>query len=74
VGPGFGAYPALRDRLAAYLSECDPALEPGAATIGVLGLRSLAAGEACDARDAAPLYVRHRVALTSAERESGMAL
>jgi tRNA threonylcarbamoyladenosine biosynthesis protein TsaB len=74
VGPGFDAYPALRERLAARLSGCDPTLEPSAAVVGSLGLRGLAAGEACDARDAAPIYVRHRVALTVAERTAGMTL
>ncbi len=39
------------------------------ATIATLALPRLAAGEATDAAHALPLYVRHRVALTTAERK-----
>jgi len=42
--------------------------------IGALALPRFAAGEGVPARDAAPLYVRQRVALTSAERAAGTKL
>ena len=35
---------------------------------------SAVTGEGVPAREAAPLYVRHRVALTTAERAAGMRL
>ena len=44
---------------------------PTASAIGALALRRFAAGEGVAARDAAPLYVRQRVALTTAERAAG---
>ena len=74
VGPGFAAYPALRTRLAGALATCDPTLMPSATAIGRLALPRLAAGEGVAAADAAPLYVRHRVALTTAERAAGSTL
>jgi len=74
VGNGFAAYPALRERLAAVLASCDEGTLPSAIAIGALALPRLAAGDGIPARDAAPLYVRHRVALTSAERALGARL
>jgi tRNA threonylcarbamoyladenosine biosynthesis protein TsaB len=74
AGGGFSAYPELRARLGDTLAACDATLAPGAGAIGALALPRLAAGEAVAARDASPLYVRHRVALTTAERASGMTL
>lgn len=71
VGNGFAAYPALRERLAGILAACDEDILPTAIAIGSLALPRLAAGEGVDAREAAPQYVRHRVALTSAERALG---
>jgi len=71
AGNGFAAYPALGKRLAA---EFDASVLPGAVAIGRLALRRFTAGEGVAARDAAPLYVRHRVALTSAERDAGARL
>lgn len=74
VGNGFAVYPALRARLAGALASCDADIPPAAVAIGVLALPRFAAGEGVPAREAAPLYVRHRVALTSAERAAGMRL
>lgn len=74
AGGGFAAYPALRLRLAVALVDCDSAIAPSASAIGALALPKFAAGEGVRARDAAPLYVRHRVALTTAERAGGAAL
>jgi len=74
AGGAFAAYPALRLRLAAALADCDAGVTPTASAIGVLALPRFAAGEGVPARDAAPLYVRHRVALTTAERAAGSTL
>ena len=71
---GFAAYPALRTRLAAALAAFDPSTMPSATAIGRLALPRLAAGEGVAAGAAAPLYVRHRVALTTAERAAGLTL
>lgn len=71
AGNGFAVYPALRERLAGSLSSSDERALPTAAAIGTLALPRFAAGEAVAARDAAPLYVRHRVALTAEERAAG---
>jgi tRNA threonylcarbamoyladenosine biosynthesis protein TsaB len=74
AGGGFGIYPALRDRFARALIRCDVAVVPTASAIGALALPGFAAGAGVAARDAAPLYVRHRVALTTAERAAGSIL
>jgi tRNA threonylcarbamoyladenosine biosynthesis protein TsaB len=73
VGSGFAAYPALRERCLPVLASCEPTLFPTATAIGTLALPRLAAGEGVAARDAAPIYLRHKVALTSAERTVGRA-
>jgi tRNA threonylcarbamoyladenosine biosynthesis protein TsaB len=74
AGNGFAAYPELRTHLGGALAACDATLAPGAGAIGALALPRFAAGEAVAARDASPLYVRHRVALTTAERASSTTL
>ena len=71
AGNAFAAYPVLRERLA---GEFDASILPGAVAVGKLALPRFAAGEGVAARDAAPLYVRHRVALTTAERDAGARL
>jgi tRNA threonylcarbamoyladenosine biosynthesis protein TsaB len=72
AGNGFTAYPALASRLG--LSEVDVSVRPTAQAIGELALPRLAAGEGVPAADALPVYVRHRVALTTAERDAGIRL
>jgi tRNA threonylcarbamoyladenosine biosynthesis protein TsaB len=72
AGSGFAAYPSLRERYGEALSECDGTIVPSASAVGKLALPLFAAGEGVPARDAAPLYVRHRVALTIAERAAGL--
>jgi tRNA threonylcarbamoyladenosine biosynthesis protein TsaB len=72
AGDGFAAYPALAT--ADGLAACDAALVPDARAIAELALPRIAAGEAVDAAHALPVYVRHRVALTTAEREAGVRL
>ncbi|HKW80766.1 MAG TPA: tRNA (adenosine(37)-N6)-threonylcarbamoyltransferase complex dimerization subunit type 1 TsaB [Casimicrobiaceae bacterium] len=71
VGSGFGAYPALGERCAGLLLSCDARISPAATAIGVLALPRLIAGEGVAPRDAAPCYVRHKVAMTSDERALG---
>ena len=72
AGDGFLAYPELASGL--RLSASDATLVPDARDIAALALPRLAAGEAVDAAHALPLYVRHRVALTTAERQAGQRL
>jgi tRNA threonylcarbamoyladenosine biosynthesis protein TsaB len=74
VGGGFGAYPDLSARLGSSLAARHDDLAPSAAAIGTLALPRFAANEGVAPRDAAPLYVRQRVALTAAERAAGIRL
>jgi tRNA threonylcarbamoyladenosine biosynthesis protein TsaB len=68
-GDGFAAYPELVARL--ELASVDAAAVPSARAIGQIALPRFAAGEGVPADRAEPVYVRHRVALTSAERAAG---
>jgi tRNA threonylcarbamoyladenosine biosynthesis protein TsaB len=72
AGEGLHAYPGLATSL--RLSGHDPTIAPSAQAIVELALPRLAAGEGVDAAHALPLYVRHRVALTSDERAAGVRL
>ena len=72
AGDGFAAYPDLAERL--KLAGVDSNAVPSARAIGELALRRFAAGEAVSAPEARPFYVRHRVALTTAERDAGLRL
>ena len=72
AGNGFSAYPTLAARLA--LAEVDASVRPTAQAIGELALPRFLAGEGVPAADALPVYVRHRVALTTAERDAGVRL
>lgn len=67
-GNGLAAYPALHERLAPYVSAWQLDLMPSAETIARLAEPRLARGERVDPADAAPLYVRDKVARTVAER------
>jgi len=64
-GDGFTAYP---DRLGANVSRIVADLWPTAAAVARLAAPRLARGEGVDAGLATPLYVRDKVALTTAER------
>lgn len=64
-GDGLAAYP---DLLARQLSRAMPELWPTAVAVAHLAAPRLARGEGGDAALAAPLYVRDKVALTTAER------
>ena len=69
AGGGFAAYPDLASSIA--LREVDASVEPTAQSIIELAVVRLRAGEGVAPDDALPLYVRHRVALTSAQRAAG---
>jgi tRNA threonylcarbamoyladenosine biosynthesis protein TsaB len=72
AGPGFAAYPDLAVRLG--LSRVNALALPTATAIATLALPRFAAGGGVPAGEALPLYVRHRVALTTAERAAGAVL
>ena len=72
AGNGFRAYPELATTLA--LDGHDADARPSARDVAALALPRFAAGEGVAADEALPLYVRHRVALTSAERAAGARL
>jgi len=72
AGDGFAAYPDLASRLT--LAGLDAGAIPRARAIAALAMHEVAAGRAVPASEALPLYVRHRVALTTAEREAGARL
>src|SRR4029453_1086262 len=69
VGGGFAAYPSLQMRLALECVDADAV--PDARAVGELALPPFAPGDGAAAAHALPLYVRHRVALTTAERAAG---
>jgi tRNA threonylcarbamoyladenosine biosynthesis protein TsaB len=71
VGSGFAAHgAALASRYQGRLLAHQPDLHPSAREIAVLGARRYALGLAVPPEEAAPLYLRDRVALTVDERES----
>jgi tRNA threonylcarbamoyladenosine biosynthesis protein TsaB len=72
AGNAFVAYSALASQLA--LTEVDGDARPTGQAVGELALPRLRAGEGVAAAEALPMYVRHRVALTTAEREAGLRL
>ena len=71
-GNGFAAYPDLVRELSLAAVAADA--RPTAQSIGELALPRLLAGEGVAAADAAPMYVRHRVALTAVEQAQGVRL
>jgi len=72
AGSGLAAYPDLAATLAH--SGVDAALHPDAEAVGALALPVLLAGGGVAAALALPIYVRDRVALTTAERAAGARL
>jgi tRNA threonylcarbamoyladenosine biosynthesis protein TsaB len=72
AGNGYAAYPNLASRL--RLVEVAADAQPTAQSVGELALPSLAAGKGVAAAAAAPIYVRHRVALTAVEQAQGARL
>ncbi len=68
-GSGFAVYgDALRQRYGAALVAVDAAVHPQARDIARLAAPLLAAGRGTAAEDAAPLYIRDKVALKTVER------
>lgn len=67
-GNALTAYPQARERLAGCVAEWKPTLLPSAGAVARLAAPRLARGERGDPADAAPLYVRDKVAKTIAER------
>jgi tRNA threonylcarbamoyladenosine biosynthesis protein TsaB len=72
AGDAFVAYPALAQRLG--LSAYDGAIIPDAQSAAECAWPRVLAHAGVRAHEAQPLYVRHRVALTSAERAAGVLL
>jgi tRNA threonylcarbamoyladenosine biosynthesis protein TsaB len=69
VGEGLLRYPGLGARL--RMEASDPLLAPTARAVGELAIPILEGGGGVAPDDALPLYVRHRVALTTRERAAG---
>jgi tRNA threonylcarbamoyladenosine biosynthesis protein TsaB len=63
-GSGFAAFPGL---LQNKMTAMKPEIHPTAVAVARLAAPRLAAGEGVDAAQAAPLYVRDKVALTTRE-------
>ncbi len=72
AGSGFAACPELASGLT--LAGVDATLRPDAQAVGTLALPVLREGRGVAAALALPIYVRDRVALTSAERAAGARL
>lgn len=69
AGSAFRAYPdILVPRLSACCTRFDADVGPSAEFVARLAARRFARGDFCDPAIAAPLYVRDKVALTTAER------
>ena len=72
AGDGFSSYPDLASRLG--LGNVDAQAKPSARAIATLAMTDVSAGRTVAAGEALPHYVRHLVALTTAEREAGARL
>ena len=71
-GSGFAVYRSeLMARYAGRVERVIEGLAPHAREIAVLAARRFARGDTVDAADAAPLYVRNKVALRVDERQAG---
>ena len=67
-GNGLASYPALRERLAPVAETWKPEIMPSAEAVVRLAAPRMEGGESIDPADAAPLYVRNKVAQPVAER------
>lgn len=67
-GNGLSAYPELAAKLAGIARTQLPTIMPHAAAVAALAAPALARGAGIDAALALPVYVRDKVALTTAER------
>ena len=71
AGNGFAALgEILRPRLATRLTRIDDSIMPDAAAMAPLAVQAFERGESVDAAQAAPLYLRDKVALTVDERRA----
>jgi tRNA threonylcarbamoyladenosine biosynthesis protein TsaB len=71
VGPGERAHrDALKGRFGYRLDRVEGPVYPQAGSIARLGARALRAGQGVPARQALPVYLRDKVALTEAERRA----
>ncbi|MBR4737501.1 MAG: tRNA (adenosine(37)-N6)-threonylcarbamoyltransferase complex dimerization subunit type 1 TsaB, partial [Rhodocyclaceae bacterium] len=68
AGSAFVAYETELAALRAQAAQCFPELDGCADELARLALAEVRAGRLCAPQDAAPLYVRDKVALTTAER------
>ena len=66
-GSGFAAFPGF---LQNKLSSVKPEIHPTAVAVARLAAPRLAAGQGVDAAEAAPLYIRDKVALTTRELQA----
>jgi tRNA threonylcarbamoyladenosine biosynthesis protein TsaB len=70
IGRGFAAYPALAALAGLELDPKDGRALPDARNLARLGALRFGLGEARDAAEVSPLYLRDKVALTEVERRS----
>lgn len=71
TGSGWKTYAqALEQRYGQQLDQCFPDAYPSAAAIARLALPGFEAGLGRPASEAAPIYIRNKVALTTSEREA----
>ncbi|SNR89024.1 tRNA threonylcarbamoyladenosine biosynthesis protein TsaB [Methylobacillus rhizosphaerae] len=71
TGSGWKTYAqALEQRYGQQLDQCFSDAYPSAAAIARLALPGFEAGLGCPASEAAPIYIRNKVALTTSEREA----
>lgn len=69
-GNGFAAYPeALAQCFSGQLDNIDATILPHAREIATLAVPIFERGQGIDAADAAPLYLRNKIALTTSERQ-----
>lgn len=74
IGSGWKSYAdSLQQQYAGQLAQVLPDAYPRAAAIAALALPRFAAGEARPADEAAPVYIRNKVAMTTSERQKGLA-
>jgi tRNA threonylcarbamoyladenosine biosynthesis protein TsaB len=70
TGSGFDSFDWLRDAYSAQVARRINDERPRAGSVARIAARRLACGESVRPEDAAPLYLRERVALTTAERRA----
>lgn len=70
-GNGLAAY---ADALAAFRQNACPDIVPHARQVALLAQQDLATGHVFHARDAQPIYLRNKVALTTVERQAKAAV